>query len=323
MSGRIGLLSTALALQLVIIAAVLLAGSGSGDRPAGPFVDFDAAKVSEIRITGGDDHDSTLVLSHSDDGWRLPDGQPADGDKVSDVLGKLAGLPASWPVATSAGAAKRFEVTSDDFQRHVVLVAGKDVVADLYLGTSPGYQQVHARRADDDAVYSVAVSNYQVPVGVDDWLDKTLLQPKGKVTAVERQGGWRLSHGDEGWLLGDVAAGQKAAEDLVRRLTELRVTGEAAAPSDGGKPAEVLAVTDAAGTFQLSIYKNKDGNSYRIGSDRREGWFGLAGYTADKLLPDEQALLPSADESKPNQSRPVATDAVRAPAHVAPHPEPG
>jgi hypothetical protein len=297
MSGRVNLLSVLLAVQLVVIAAVLLTESGfGGAEEAGPFLGFEADAVNEIRITGEDDDAATLVLERAEDGWRLPNGFPADAGKVDEVLDRLAGLRAPWPVATSGGAAERFQVSSDEFQRHVVLMADGDAVADLYLGSSPGYQQVHARRADDDGVYSVGISNYQLPAKSDEWLDKTLLQARGKISAVERLDAWRLHRGEEGWLVGELAADQEAAAELVRRLSELRVTGTGNAPPTDSNPTAVLSVTDEEGSYQLSFFGDEEGNQYQVSSDRREGNFGLAGYLAEQLLVEEQALLPSDDE---------------------------
>jgi len=328
MSGRFNLLIVLLALQLVIIAVVLLAETGFGEPEQGPFLAFEPDDVDEIRITGDDEAAETLELRRADVGWRLPSGLPADGDKIRDVLDKLAGLRSPWPVATSGGAAERFEVTADDHQRHVVLLADGDTVADLYLGTSPGYQQVHARRADDDAVYSVGISNYQLPPKSDDWLDKTLLQAEGEISAIERQGAWQLRRKDESWLVtagdaggegvppsqeevpadegsaqvaatraapGQQAADQEAVRDLARRLSELRITGVAEAPAADAEPAAVLAVTDGEGPYRLTLFDDEDGNQYRVRSDRRDGVFSLSSYLAEQLLVDFDALVAAAD----------------------------
>lgn len=313
MSGRINMLAALLAVQLAIIAVVLFAGSGFGERKQGPFLTFEPDAVDEIRITGGETPDDTVVISRSEEGWRLPDGLPADSDKVAEVLETLEGLRAPWPVATSGGAAERFEVAEDQHQRHLVLMSGGDVAVELYLGTSPGYQQVHARRADDDGVYSVGLANYQLPAEADQWLDKTLLQPRGDVAAVARREQWRLSRTEEGWLLGDAAADRQAAEDLVRRLSELRVTGVAEAPEQAAEPAAVLEVTDDEGEYRLTIVGEEESQRYSVQSSRREEWFGLAGYLADQLLVDEASLQPAA-EGGPGDAEPQPDDPGAAPA---------
>jgi hypothetical protein len=290
MNGRVTLLSGLLALQLVVIAVVLLVDSGVGDADAGPLLAFDTQRVDELRITA--DGDGALVLSRDGDGWRLPAGHPADGDKVRDVLERLAGLRAGWPVATTPGASERFEVSPESHQRHLVLAGEGETLAELYLGTSPGYQRVHARRADAEEIYAVALANYQVPAEADDWLDKTLLQPSGEVSAIEREGAWRLTDSEEGWLLDGEAADQDGARELARRLAELRVTGVAEAPAEGTEPVAVFRITDADGDYRLRVYADEDGGDHRLASDRRDGYFGYAGYLADSLLVDRDALVP-------------------------------
>ncbi|MDZ7670411.1 MAG: DUF4340 domain-containing protein [Gammaproteobacteria bacterium] len=295
MNGRINLLSGLLAVQLVIIAGVFLLDSGYGEARQGPLLDFTADAVDEISISDGADG-QTLTLSRDEDGWRLPDGLPADAARISDVLSKLAGLQAPWPVATSAAAIERFEVADDQHQRRLVLRADDTTVADLYLGTSPGYQQVHARRAGDSAVYPVDLANYQVPAGAGEWLDKTLLQPRGEISAVVRAGAWTLHSGETGWLVDEVAADQDAAAELVRRLQQLRVTGIAEAPGEAAEPVASLRITDADGTFELRLFGGGDQAPYQVRSERRDGYFELAAHVAERILLDAAALLGQAED---------------------------
>lgn len=295
MSGRINLLSGLLAVQLVIIAGVFLLDTGYGEARQGPLLDFTADAVDELRISAGAEG-PTLTLSRDEDAWRLPDGLPADADKVSDVLSKLAGLQAPWPVATSAGAIERFEVADEQHQRRLLLRAEGSTVADLYLGTSPGFQRVHARRAGDSAVYSVELANYQVPADADEWLDKTLLQPRGEISAVVRAGAWTLHAGDAGWLVDEIAADQEAADELVRRLAQLRVTGTAEAPGEDVEPTASLRITDADGTYELDLYGGEEQTPYQVHSERVAGYFELAAHTAERILLDKAALLAEADD---------------------------
>lgn len=297
MNGRINLLSGLLAVQLVIIAGVFLMDTGYGEARRGPLLDFSVDAVDELRISDGVE-DRTLTLARGEDGWRLPDGLPADADKISDVLSKLAGLQAPWPVATSAGTIERFEVADDQHQRRLILRADDATVADLYLGTSPGYQRVHARRAGDSAVYSVELANYQVPADADEWLDKTLLQPRGEVSTVVRVGAWTLHQGEAGWLLDEEdAADQQTADELVRRLAQLRVTGTAEAPGEQAEPAASLRITDADGTYELLLFGGEEEAPYRVRSERVDGYFALAAHTAERILLDKPALLAEADDT--------------------------
>lgn len=294
MSGRITLLAVLLAVQLLLIAGIWLSGTPRGGAQEGPYLAFSADAVDQVVIEG--DADASVTLIRGDDGWRLADGLPADGGRIAALLGKLAALRAPWPVATSGSAARRFEVSADENQRHVRLLAADDTVADLYLGTSPGYQRVHARRADDDAVYSVALSNFELPAEPGAWLDKGLLGAHGEVTALARQDGWALQHGENGWQLDGAPADQQAAEDMVSRIADLKVTGTAAAPAADAEPRAVFAIEDGEGGYRLSLYGDDQGKDFQVVSDRREGAFALASYVADRLLVDRGTLEPAAQE---------------------------
>ncbi len=293
MNGRVTQLSVLLALQLVVIAGVLATGAGLGDAAQKPLLQFDPETVDSLRVEDGDD---AVVIAREGGGWRLEDGHPAQADKVETMLERLADLPAVWPVATSASAVERFEVAEEKHQRHLVLTSGDDTVAELYLGTSPGYRRVHARRGDDDAVYSVELANYELPVKPGDWLDKTLLQAQGEITAVGRGDAWRLSRGAEGWTVDGRAADQDAADGLVTRLRELRVTGLADAPPDEATLAAELSISDGEGEYSLRVFGDADGADYVVASDRRDGYFRLASFVADQLLVDREALLPGDGE---------------------------
>ena len=190
-----------------------------------------------------DDKGQQLKLQRGDAGWTLPDtrGLPADGDKVSQLLDKLIAANAPWPVATSAESAKRFEVAPDKFQREIKLTDKDQVVADLYLGTSPGFKKVHARRAESDDVYAISFANYDATARSDDWLDKALLKPTGDITAVTRPDHWKLQRTGDTWTLDGLAPGattkQDEATDLVNKLANLHVSGVADAAARGGRRA--------------------------------------------------------------------------------------
>ena len=206
-----------------------------------------------------------------------------------------------------------------------------EVVADVYLGTSPGYQQVHARRADDEAVYSVGIANYQVPPEADDWLDKTLLQPRGDIASVSRKGGWSLHRGEEGWLLSAAEADDSPEGDQAESLEQGRAADQdkalelvrKLAPESPSAPDAVLAVTDDEGTYRLSLFGNEANSQYRVQSDRRDGWFTVAGYTADQIVVEKSSLLPSEDETASERGgEPSAEEGAESVPDAAPAPAP-
>ena len=71
---------------------------------------------------------------------------------MDSVVERFARAAGSWPVANTASTRERFEVTEENHQRHIVAKAGDDTVADIYLGTSPGYRKTHARRTGEDEI---------------------------------------------------------------------------------------------------------------------------------------------------------------------------
>lgn len=290
MSGRVGMLGVVLALQLAVAGVLLLTARGGGDAQGGPLLTFAAAEVDAIELHDG--AGQSVALDRVGDGWQLADGHPADAAKVTELLERLSALEAAWPVATTAAAADRFEVSADSHQRQVILRAGERTLADAYFGTSPGFQRVHARRADDEAVYSVGLSNYQLPVSSNDWLDRTLLQPRGELTAVAREGEWALSRSDEGWLLDGAAADQEAAADLARRFSELRVSGVAAGLGDGFAAQAEFRLADADGDYRLTLHADAAGDAFRLTSDRRDGVYEVAAFVAERLLQEADGLRP-------------------------------
>ena len=239
-------LIAALAIQLAIVAALIAVKSGGSVEPE-PFLDFDADAVDALSVSGGQ---GEVALAKKDDAWQLPEGLPADGAKVDGVIEKLADAAGGWPVATSASVHERFELTEDNHQRRVKLSAGGDTVADIYLGTSPGYRKTHARRADDDDIYAITFSNYEAGMKESDWLDKSLLRPDGALTALRYNGTatespaplFALTKNEEGvWAAASGAAlDQTKVETLAGRFTGLTVTGVSETTPD-----EVLAAVSA------------------------------------------------------------------------------
>lgn len=306
MSGRIGLLGGLLAAQVVIIAGLLLASGVGSDASAPHLLSFDPANVTKLSVSG---EGETVGMARDGDIWRLqggtlngaPEGLPADGGKISEVLDKLAGLDAPWPVATSDDSAERFEVTEGNHQRRLVVEDADGPVADLLLGTSPGYRRVHARLSGASEVYSIDFSNYEAPTDADQWLDKALLAAKGQVSSVMLEDAWQLARQDDGWLIDGAPADTEAADDLVRRFTGLQVLGTSAEQADAaGEPAGVFAVTDEDGEHRLTLFHEAEEDDYSLTSDRVAGRFEVATYIAEQMLADPADLQADAAKAQDN-----------------------
>lgn len=290
---KIPVLIVVLAVQVLVIGTVFALQYRSPEEPS-LFLDFDPDTVDRMTVVSNEE---TVELQKDADFWELQDGLPADQDKVVDLIEKIAGLQAGWPVATSHSTAERFEVTEDTFQKQVVLHSGDDVVADFYLGTSPGYQRVHARI--DGPVYSVKLSNYEFGSKASSWLNKQLLRPEGRLSRIERVDGFVLTHGDDGWTASE--AGElnvQEVESFAQRFTNLSVYDISSADIPI-EPQANFVLLDESGELKLSLYYLEDDEDWVATSNRVDGKFGVSTYIAEDMTKEFEDLLIE-DESEEN-----------------------
>lgn len=309
--NRQTMLGAILLAQLIVVAVVWGLQSRPGDVPP-EFLSFDVSRVDALTVA---DAESTVTVARSDGEWQLqsgsPGGLPADGGKVDGVLRKLSDAAAGWPVATSESAMERFEVVEETHQRHVVISAGDETLADVYLGTSPTFGKVHARHTAGGPVHAIAFSNYEAGVRRSDWLDKSLLQPEGDVQSVARtsaDGAWTLTSTDTGWATDGVELDQDETETFVDRLRRLNVLDlvDADLPPE---PNTQFTVVDEAGAHELALFALED-DDYAATSNRFEGVFGISSYIAEQLdvsLEDLAADPSDADENAGTSAEPSAS----------------
>ena len=286
MNSRIPLLAIIAVVQVLIVGGFLLS-SDQGDAEGVAWFSLEPSAVTSLAVS---DQDESITLTLSDGGWIIEE-LPADEEKISNLLSKLAALEAPWPVATTNDAIDRFEVGEDNFQRRVLVrglkggsaseevSSGSEVLLDLLLGTSPGYQRVHARLADAAEVYSVALSNFELPANVDGWLDKALLTVTDDVTQIEL-GEIALKKGDEGWLVNDQAADQDSATTYANRLKTMRVLGVYL----GDTQLESLGELRVNDEVELEILREVDEGEYVLRSPEFDRRFRLSTYIAEQLL---------------------------------------
>ena len=182
------------------------------------------------------DGTQNVELTKDAAGWQVQANgyvRTADAAQVNNMVNNLAEL--QMPVAGSddVGQRERFEV-SKKFQRRIELQDDSGAqLALLYTGTSPGLGKVHARSDAADEVYAVDLANYQLPMTLDDWLDKALLAlPKDlkeitvQVGAEDTKKTWQLRNDlAQGWLLDGAKADQAAVLSYLGQLQKLRVIG--------------------------------------------------------------------------------------------------
>ena len=280
--------------QLLLVALVYGLQTGGGAEPE-PFLSFDLEIVDTLSVA---DAEQSLTLTRTDDAWTVAGGLPADSGKIDRVLGKLAEAEGGWPVATSDSAMTRFEVTEEAHQRHVTVGGGDETLADIYLGTSPSYQRVHARHASGGPVYAIDFSNYEAGAKVSDWLQKSLLQPDGALQSVARQGesAWTLESTDDGWSAAGTTIDQDEAAEYTARFTGLNVLGlvDAELPEE---PTARFVLTDDVGAHELALFHLEEEDDFVATSNRYAGKFEIAKYVAERLDASLEDLAPEPEDT--------------------------
>jgi len=293
--------ATVVLLVQIGLVAVLNLGSHRSQMAA---VDTDfvgAAVTGADNLTITDGEGKSLQLELKDGSWLLPASQNATADKllVTNLLTKIGSLKEGFTVATSDEAVKRFKVADDDFERHIVLKKDGKSVADFYLGTSPGFRQVHARKNGEKGVVALALSTFEFDTGAEKWLDKAVLQLKAEDLKAIRMQDIALTRNDKKWVLESEAQGepvQEQVDDLVGRITSLTVQNLLA-------PEKSKELFVGAIGLQLNVETNdgrklsydfvKDGeDSYAVKRSDQELVYsvhkivvdGLLGFNREKLL---------------------------------------
>jgi len=213
-------LAVLLLAQLTLAAGLYWRSVGHVREPAAALLPLPADNIDQIAIEG---KESFVTLQRLKGEWRLsnPTQLRADQQRVAGVLDKLAAISTQWPVATTQSSQQQLEVADSDFQRHLRLYSDGDLVADFYLGSSPGFRQVHLRKAGSDAIYVIKLGVNDLPDIPDAWLDQTLLAV-AQPTRIEGPD-FSLSAIDDAWSLQNGDLDQGAAVNLASALANLRV----------------------------------------------------------------------------------------------------
>lgn len=282
-----------LALQILLMVAVHFSGKDAMTvAPDTPLFTFKAGAVNGLVITDGEKKEIRLVKG--DQGWVLPEtfNAPASTTQVTALVEKLAGLQQGLPVATSESAVKRFKVADDLFQRRVRVLEGDKLVADLYVGTSPGFRQIHVRKAGSGEVLTAALSTFELDTSADQWLDKAMFAVKEDELEAIVFSGFTLKKVEQEWQLDNLSAGEKtdakAAADLVAKVGGLTVqsvvTAETAAGFFSGEPALRFSVKKKGGG-EVDYVLAKDGeDTYYLKQSLRELYGKVHKLQAEGLL---------------------------------------
>lgn len=301
------ILSAILALQLALLAALYWPRS-SGPVSAGALLaEMAGDALRRISIEGGDAQSVTLSRDADSAPWQLASGLPADESKVAALLDALTERDSGFAIADSGGAAARFQLGDDAFERRIRL-ANADTERAVYLGSSPSFRKIHARREGESAVYVLELNSYDAPTTDNDWLDRSLLAVRN-IDALTLYG-IDFELGSEGWARGDGGAVDAAAmETLVQALASLRVSARVKDGDEDAAAAEEslrLDVRSGDTDARLTLLEHSDSEAdierYYLSSDRYAGVFDTSAYDAERLLEAARSLagLPDLEDESDN-----------------------
>ena len=289
MKSIIRILAIVAVVQLVLVAVAYTGGSRLPAAQAGAvLLSFAPAEIDSIRIEGPNKQAVTL---HKGDSWKTAAGFPADSGKVSQILQRLSELKHGLAVATSASSLARFKLSDDGFERHLVLSKAGKVVAELYLGKGAGARQSYARDGEHQAVYSVSLGSYELPLDESQWQNKGLLQiSSDQVNELELAGIvlTRSGNGDKKsvWRASPMPAGkqldQHAVEQALHLLATLRfdkVLGkQPPADFDVTHPILTVSVRTPDIKRQYRFAAAKQGDRYLLKVSDRDEYFAVSSF---------------------------------------------
>ena len=274
-----------LLIQCGIIGAVYWPQQGPMQQPTSyGLVTLDPASIDHIRIE--DEYDNETLLVKTGEQWLLPEleGLPANPAKVVELLASITAQDNSWPIAQSTTARQRFQVADYHFQRSVSLGGAGKQLATIYLGTSPGFRKVHARKKGTDAIYSINFNVFDAPGLSSAWVEPRLLQIRTPIQITADS--YSLHRESEQWISGTGGAPDaRELEALLNALRTLQVDGVAAEDLQRELAAAeadlLLQVQSLTGQTTLELFSLE--GSYFINSSEYALFFTISAYDFDRL----------------------------------------
>ena len=319
-----------LVLQLVLAAIVLWPRQATTEEEQSLFPDLEMNRVVRVTLSGGDG--SQIELAKQGAGWVMPDAgdYPVQGDTVSSMLAKVAGLEGGQAVTETSGSHERLGVADDAFERKVEIELDDGTRYTLYVGTSPTFGAAHIRVAGQDEVYLTSdLSASDVGVLPTAWVDRVYLSvpqdqvmrlslenENGEFTFVRLVSGGELAPVTETWSMADLAEDETlnvpAVQTLLSRVSSvslLRPLGtEEKAEYGMDDPTAVVTLrtqSDDAGakTYTLRVgAQDPEDNSYVVISSESPYYVRVSESTVQTLVEavrEDFIELPPTPEATP------------------------
>jgi hypothetical protein len=251
--------------QLILILFLYWTGREKGEPVTDLMQGLAGEAVTEFTITDGTG--KTLFLRREENGdWQAGDGQavsyPADPEQISHMLTTLTSLQSRRLVTRTKSSHIRLQVDDKVFAKKVALRGRDGEPKTLFLGSSPGPQNIHVRPAATDDVYLVdGLSAWELDTEPESWWQRNYVLLDGeKLTEVSlnnSHGGFTLRREGDKWRLADADPQQElapaAVADFLHRASRISIT-RYLGREHRGKPLDAAVLTlTAEGRVPLTV----------------------------------------------------------------------
>ncbi|NOU51457.1 DUF4340 domain-containing protein [Pseudoalteromonas sp. JBTF-M23] len=303
MSKYLNSLFALLALQLTVAGWLYFKDAQQGEFVTTPILAVDSQRITEVEISEGD---KQLVLSKQEGEWHLSDYPQLalNASNVDSVINQLSALKAVWPVADSKASHTRFNVADDNFAKQVTYTLSDGTKHTLLLGKSPSFKKLYVRNSEQDNVYSVEFSAYQVSADENTWLDKSLLAVSD-ITRIEHNT-LVLEKQEEKWQLATTITPQNREQEIdsqkvqnvANTISGLRVIAISQAQLEQSEQLSVLGNNDKQ--YQFAFAEQNDKHFVKRGD--MPYWFEVSKASYDTLANVQLDTLTSGAEKGEVQS---------------------
>ncbi len=277
------LLSVILLIQLVITGLLFSADSNMDDVSARVLLNVNESDLDKIQIIEDNDE---LTLIKREGSWRLekyPE-LPIVDEKIAALTNDLANMHVTWPITSTKSSHERFKVTQENFNKHIVFTNTYGNSQALLLGASPGFKQLYARNIQEDDVFTIEYSAYQLSTEENNWLDKSLLSVHGinkishpVINLAKKEKKWQLTK--PAVLKEQQALDTENITDLANQLTRLSVSGIA---NESYEATNQLVIYDEKNKEYIYSFASQD-DGYFVKRNDIDQWFTLSKFNFEQF----------------------------------------
>ena len=201
------LLAGLLVVQVALIGVIRWASS-SGHSAAGEHPLLPALASTTPRKLEIDDGKNSVALERESGSWTLaePKGYPIAAGRVEKLVQDLGHLSVSRPVVTNRLNHAALKVAANDYERRVRIWEKPQgqPIADVFVGTSPGFGVSHVRLGGKDPVYEGnGLNAYDLATDAGSWVERGMVpiawEAVGGLSVTNRKGSFQLEKSGGRW----------------------------------------------------------------------------------------------------------------------------